>query len=189
MVDIARDARCECLAEGNGKDPYLGSVMATASVRGFQGDNLASPTSLMATVKHFAAYGGAEAGRDYNVVSISERDLWDIYFPPYRAAVRAGAGSVMASFNEINGTPSHANDWLLTEVLRNSWGFRGLVVSDWTGIPEMIAHGLGNETTVAKRALHAGVDMEMSSALYRATLPTEIRAARFSQAYVDSAVK
>jgi beta-glucosidase len=188
MVDIARDARWGRIVEGSGEDPYLGSVLAAASVRGFQGDNLAAPTNMLATVKHFAAYGGAEAGRDYNVVSISERDLWDVYLPPYRAAVRAGVGSVMASFNEINGTPSHANDWLLTEVLRNQWGFRGLVVSDWTGIGELIAHGLGNDTTVAKRALRAGVDMEMSDAHYRNTLAAEIRAGRFPQALVDSAV-
>ncbi|HJQ22189.1 MAG TPA: beta-glucosidase BglX [Gemmatimonadaceae bacterium] len=189
MVDIARDARWGRIVEGSGEDPYLGSVIAAASVRGFQGDNLASPTSLLATVKHFAAYGGAESGRDYNPVSISERDLWDVYFPPYHAAVRAGAGTVMASFNEINGTPSHANDWLLTDVLRNYWGFRGFVVSDWTGIGELMAHGLGNDTTVAERALHAGVDMEMSDAHYRNTLGAAIRAGRFPQAYVDSAVR
>ncbi|HMC54575.1 MAG TPA: beta-glucosidase BglX [Gemmatimonadaceae bacterium] len=188
MVDIARDARWGRIVEGSGEDPYLGSVMAAAAVRGFQGDNLASPTSLLATVKHFAAYGGAEAGRDYNVVSLSERDLWDVYLPPYRAAVRAGAGSVMASFNEINGTPVHANDWLLTEVLRNQWGFRGLVVSDWTGVGELIAHGLGNDTAVAKRALRAGVDLEMSDAHYRNTLAAEVRAGRFPQAIIDTAV-
>lgn len=188
MVDIARDARWGRIVEGSGEDPYLGSVMAAANVRGFQGDNVASPESMLSTVKHFAAYGGAEAGRDYNVVSMSERDLWEVYLPPYHAAIRAGAGSVMASFNEINGTPSHANDWLLTDVLRRWWGFHGFVVSDWSGIAELIPHGLGNDTTVAVRALRAGVDMEMSSTLYRATLPAEIRAGRVSESLVDSAV-
>ena len=188
MVDIARDARWGRIIEGAGEDPYLGSVMAAAQVRGFQGDNLRSPTSVLATVKHFAAYGGAEGGRDYNVVSVSERDLWDFYLPPFRSAVRAGAGSLMASFNEINGTPSHANDWLLTDVLRRQWGFRGMIVSDWTGIWEMISHGLGDSLTVAERALRAGVDMEMSSTLYRNKLAVEVRAGRFPMALLDSAV-
>jgi beta-glucosidase len=188
MVDIARDARWGRIIEGAGEDPYLGSVMAAAQVRGFQGDNLRSPTSVLATAKHFAAYGGAEGGRDYNVVSVSERDLWNVYLPPFRAAVRAGAGSFMASFNEINGTPSHANDWLLTDVLRKQWDFRGMVVSDWTGVWEMIAHGLGDSLTVAERALHAGVDMEMSSTLYRNKLGAELRAGRFPMALLDTAV-
>jgi beta-glucosidase len=188
MVDIARDARWGRIIEGAGEDPYLGSVMAAAQVRGFQGDNLRSPTSLLATAKHFAAYGAAEGGRDYNVVSVSERDLWNVYLPPFHAAVQAGAGSFMASFNEINGTPSHANDWLLTGVLRKHWGFRGMVVSDWTGIWEMIAHGLGDSLTVAERALRAGVDMEMSSTLYRNKLGAELRAGRFPMALLDTAV-
>src|SRR6185503_2380841 len=188
MVDIARDARWGRIVEGAGEDPYLGSTMAIAQVRGFQGDNLASPTALLATAKHFAAYGAAEAGRDYNVVSISERDLWTVYLPPFHAAARAGVGTFMASFNEINGTPAHANDWLLTDVLRRAWGFTGLVVSDWTGVLEMIAHGIGDSVTVARRALSAGVDMEMSSALYRAGLAAEVRAGRLPQSVVDSAV-
>jgi len=162
--------------------------MGIAQVRGYQGDNLASPTSLLATAKHFAAYGGAEAGRDYNTVSLSERDLWDIYLPPFEAVERAGVGTFMASFNEINGTPAHANEWLLTRVLRDRWGFRGLVVSDWTGVWELMNHGIGDSTTVAKRALRAGVDMEMSSTLYRDHLAAEIRAGRFPQAVVDTAV-
>ena len=188
MVDIARDPRWGRIIEGAGEDPYLGSVMAAAQVRGYQSDNLGAPTSLLATAKHFAAYGGAEGGRDYNSVSVSERDLWNIYLPPFRAAVNAGIGSLMASFNEINGTPSHANDWLLTDVLRKQWGFRGLVVSDWTGIWELIQHGLGDSLTVAERALRAGVDMEMSSTLYRNKLAAEVRAGRFPVALVDSAV-
>jgi beta-glucosidase len=188
MVDIARDARWGRVVEGAGEDPYLGSIMAAAQVRGFQGDNLREPTSLLATVKHFAAYGGAEAGREYNTVSVSERDLWTIFLPPFRSAVRAGVGSLMASFNETNGTPSHANDWLLTDVLRKQWGFRGMVVSDWTGIAELIQHGLGDSLTAATRALRAGVDMEMSSTLYRNKLAPEVKAGRFPMALVDSAV-
>ena len=188
MVDIARDARWGRIVEGAGEDPYLGSVMAAAQVRGFQGDNLASPTSLLATAKHFAAYGGAEAGRDYNIVSISERDLWNVYLPPFQAAVRAGVGSFMASFNEINGTPAHANDWLLTDVLRGRWGFGGMVVSDWSGVWELIQHGIGDSVTVARRALRAGVDMEMSSTLYRDHLVAEVRGGRFPQSVIDTAV-
>ena len=188
MVDIARDARWGRIVEGAGEDPYLGSVMAIAQVRGYQGDNLRSPTALLATAKHFAAYGGAEAGRDYNVVSVSERDLWDLYLPPFEASVRAGVGTLMASFNEINGTPAHASDWLMTDVLRRHWNFRGMVVSDWTGVLELLAHGIGDSVTAARRALSAGVDMEMSSALYRSALANEVRAGRFPQAVIDTAV-
>ena len=188
MVDIARDARWGRIVEGAGEDPYLGSVMAVAQVRGYQGNDLRSNTSLLATAKHFAAYGGAEAGRDYNIVSVSERDLWDLYLPPFEATVRAGVGTLMASFNEINGTPAHASDWLMTQVLRHRWNFRGMVVSDWTGVLELLAHGIGDSTTAARRALAAGVDMEMSSALYRTTLVNEVRAGRFPQAVIDTAV-
>lgn len=189
MVDIARDARWGRIVEGAGEDPLLGSVLAAAYVRGYQGDDLRSNTSLLATAKHFAAYGGAEAGRDYNIVSVSERDLWDLYLPPFQAALRAGVGSFMASFNEINGTPVHASDWLLTEVLRRQWRFNGLLVSDWTGVWELLNHGIGPDSlTAARRALRAGVDMEMSSALYRNTLAAEVRAGRFPRAAIDSAV-
>ena len=189
MVDIARDARWGRIVEGAGEDPYLGSVMAAAQVRGFQGDNLSSPTSILATAKHFAAYGGAEAGRDYNVVSVSERDLWDVYLPPFHAAVRAGVGSLMASFNEINGTPAHASDWLLTDVLRRQWRFSGLLVSDWSGVWELMNHGIaGDSLTAARRSLTAGVDMEMSSLLWRNTIAAEVRAGRFPQARIDTAV-
>lgn len=188
MVDIARDPRWGRIMEGAGEDPYLGSVMAAAQVRGYQGDNLAAPTSLLATAKHFAAYGAAEGGRDYNTVSVSERDLWDVYLPPFQAAVRAGVGSLMASFNDINGVPAHASEWLLTDVLRRHWGFPGMVVSDWTGVWELIPHGLGDSLTVARRALQAGVDMEMSSTLFRNWLGAEVRAGRFPQAAIDTAV-
>ena len=189
MVDIARDARWGRIVEGAGEDPYLGAVMAAAQVRGFQGNNLRSPTALLATAKHFAAYGAAEAGRDYNVASLSERQLWETYLPPFEAAVRAGVGSLMASFNEINGTPAHANDWLLTDVLRRRWKFGGMVVSDWTGVMELMSHGIAADSvTAARRALRAGVDMEMSSALYRSTLAAEVRAGRFPQRIIDTAV-
>ena len=188
MVDIARDARWGRIVEGAGEDTYLGSVMATAQVRGYQGTDLRSPTSILATAKHFVAYGGAEAGREYNIVSLSERDLWTIYMPPFHAAVRAGVGSLMASFNEVNGTPSHANDWLLTDVLRKQWGFRGIVVSDYTGVMELMQHGLGDSATAATRALAAGVDMEMVSTLYQNKLAAEVAAGRFPQSIIDTAV-
>jgi beta-glucosidase len=188
MVDIARDARWGRIVEGAGEDTYLGSVMAAAQVRGYQGDDLRAPTSILATAKHFVAYGGAEAGREYNIVSLSERDLWTIYMPPFHAAVRAGVGSLMASFNEVNGTPSHANDWLLTDVLRTLWGFRGMVVSDYTGVMELMQHGLGDSTIAATRALSAGVDMEMVSTLYQNKLAAEVAAGRFPQSVIDTAV-
>jgi beta-glucosidase len=190
MVDIARDARWGRVVEGAGEDPYLGSVLAAARVRGFQGDALKSPTSLLATAKHFAAYGAAEAGRDYNVAAIGERTMWEVYLPPFEAAVRAGAGSFMASFNEIDGTPAHASRWLLTEVLRDRWRFDGLLVSDWSGVWELLQHFNSRDSTaVAKRALAAGVDMEMSSALYRTKLADEVRAGRFPIAVVNEAVR
>ncbi len=189
MVDIARDARWGRIVEGAGEDPYLGSILAAAQVRGYQGDDLSSPTSMLATVKHFAAYGAAEAGRDYAPVFIGERELWETYLPPFEAAARAGAGSFMASFNEINGTPSHANDWLLTDVLRRQWGFSGMMVSDWTGVLELMNHGIAADSlTAARRAIRAGVDMEMSSTLYRSTLAAEVRAGRFPVAVIDTAV-
>ena len=188
MVDIARDARWGRIIEGAGEDPYLGSVMAAAQVVGFQGAGLRSPNAVLATVKHFAAYGGAEAGRDYNVVSLSERDLWEVYLPPFEAGARAGAGSFMASFNEINGVPAHASEWLLDTVLRKRWGFGGFIVSDWTGVLEMIPHGLGDSLTVGSQALRAGVDMEMSSALFREVVSKELKAGRFPMRVLDTAV-
>src|SRR3546814_196817 len=141
MVDIARDARWGRGVEGAGEDTYLGSRFATARVRGFQGDDLTSDTSVMACAKHFAAYGAAESGLDYNPVDISERTLEQVYFPPFKAALEAGCGTVMASFNEINGVPAHANHWLLTDVLRKAWNFGGVVVSDYTGDMELIDAG------------------------------------------------
>ncbi|MBA3319185.1 MAG: glycoside hydrolase family 3 C-terminal domain-containing protein [Gemmatimonadales bacterium] len=188
MVDIARDARWGRVVEGAGEDPFLGSAMAAARVRGFQGRDLTSPTAMMATVKHFAAYGAAEAGRDYSVADVSERSLWEVYLPPFEAAVRAGAGSIMAAFNEIGGTPAHASEWLLSDVLRARWGFRGLVVSDWTGVEELLRHGVAaDRPEAAARALRAGVDIEMSSTTYFDLAPA-VEAGGFPLTTVDSAV-
>src|SRR5881296_4194356 len=190
MVDIARDPRWGRIAEGSGEDPYLGSVMAAARVRGFQGANLRSPDALLATVKHFGAYGGAEGGRDYNSVDVPERILREIYLPPYRAGVEAGAGSIMTSFNEIGGIPSHANRWLVTTLLRDEWKFSGFVVSDWTGVEELRNHGVaGSRADAGLVALEAGVDMDMVSRIYLEDLPALIRAGRIPMTTVDAAVR
>ena len=189
MVDIARDPRWGRVVEGAGEDPHLGSVMAAARVRGFQGTDLSAANTLLATPKHFAAYGAAEGGRDYNTADVSERTLWEVYLPPFEAAVAAGAGSLMAAFNDIGGTPAHASRWLLTDVLRGRWGFKGMVVSDWTGIEELLRHGIAaTRGEAAARALDAGVDIEMSSDLYRTDLPAEVRTGRVTPAMIDSAV-
>src|SRR5882672_981205 len=161
MVDIARDARWGRIAEGSGEDPYLGSRIAEAMVKGYQGDDLSSNNTIMSCVKHYALYGASEAGRDYNTTDMSRIRMYNDYFPPYKAAVDAGVGSVMASFNEIDGVPATANKWLLTDVLRQQWGFKGFVVSDYTGINEMIDHGMGDLQTVSALALNAGIDMDM----------------------------
>ena len=190
MVDIARDPRWGRIAEGAGEDPYLGSALAAARVRGFQGKDLRAPDAVMATVKHFAAYGGAEGGRDYNTVDVSERTLREIYLPPYHAAVEAGAGSIMTSFNEIGGVPSHANRWLVTTLLRDEWKFPGFVVSDWTGVEELRNHGVaGSRADAGKVALEAGVDMDMVSRIYLEDLPALVRAGRIPIATVDAAVR
>jgi len=190
MVDIARDPRWGRIAEGSGEDPYLGSAMAAARVRGFQGADPRSPDAVLATVKHFAAYGGAEGGRDYNTVDLSERTLREVYLPPYHAALDAGAGSVMTSFNEIGGIPSTASPWLMTTVLRREWGFRGFVVSDWTAIDELRNHGVaGSRAEAGKLALEAGVDMDMVSRIYVDDLPTLVRTGRIPVALVNEAVR
>src|SRR5216110_2959328 len=185
MVDVARDPRWGRIAEGSGEDPYLGSAMAAARVRGFQGKDLRAPDAVLATVKHFAAYGGAEGGRDYNTVDVSERTLREIYLPPYRAGVDAGAGSIMTSFNEIAGVPSTANRWLVTSLLRGEWKFPGFVVSDWTSIAELVAHGVaGTPGEAGRLALDAGVDMDMVSEIYLDSLPALLRARRIPVAAV-----
>jgi beta-glucosidase len=194
MVDIARDPRWGRIVEGAGEDPYLGTVMAAARVRGFQGgDNatgLGAPDAMLATVKHFAAYGGAEGGRDYNSVELSERTLWETYMPPYEAAVRAGVATLMGSFNDIGGTPSHASDWLLGDVLRKRWGFAGLVVSDWGAISELVPHGVAAGTGEAGiLGLRAGVDVDMSDHVYVDSMGVASNAGRVPVSLIDSAVR
>jgi beta-glucosidase len=194
MVDLARDPRWGRIVEGAGEDPYLGSVMAAARVRGFQGGDrgagLGKPDAMLATVKHFAGYGGAEGGRDYNTVELSERTLWESYMPPYEAAVKAGAATVMGSFNEIGGTPSHASKWLLTDVLRKRWGFNGLVVSDWGAISELVNHHVAASTGAAGAlGLNAGVDIDMSDHVYVDSISAVVKAGRLPVAMIDSAVK
>ncbi|EDP94303.1 beta-glucosidase BglX [Kordia algicida OT-1] len=162
MVDISRDPRWGRVSEGNGEDPYLGSQIARAMVRGYQQNDLAANNTLMSCVKHFALYGAPEAGRDYNTVDMSRIRMYNEYLQPYKAAVDEGVGSVMASFNEIDGVPATGNKWLLTKLLREDWGFNGFVVSDYTGIYEMRAHGMGDEFTVTSLALKAGLDMDMA---------------------------
>src|SRR5437868_5796483 len=193
MVDIARDPRWGRISEGSGEDPYLGSVLAAAHVRGFQGGDkgagLGAPDALLSTVKHYAAYGGAEGGRDYNSVELTERTLWETYLPPYEAAVKAGAATLMPSFNDIGGTPAHSSDWLLRDVLRDRWGFKGVVISDWGGIGELIHHGVAaNKGDAGILGLRAGVDIDMSDAVYADSLAAAVRTGRAPIAAVDSAV-
>ena len=167
MVDVSRDPRWGRVMEGAGEDTWLGSKIAVARVRGFQGPDLADKNSVMACVKHFAAYGAPIAGRDYNTVDMSERELFSSYLPPYEAAVKAGAGSVMSSFNEIAGVPSTSNAWLFNEILRKRWGFHGLVVSDYTAVQELIRHGVAADRREAgDLAFNAGIDMDMVSGIY-----------------------
>lgn len=190
MVDIARDPRWGRIAEGAGEDPYLGAAIAAARVRGFQGTDLQSPTSLLACAKHFAAYGGAEGGRDYNTVDISERTLRGIYLPPFKAAVDAGAGSLMCSFNEISGMPSSANRRLLTDILRGEWKFNGFIVSDWNSIGELVPHGVAaNLKDAAVLGLKAGVDMDMEADAYHDHLSTLVKEGRVSEAELNEAVR
>jgi beta-glucosidase len=190
MVDIARDPRWGRIVEGAGEDPYLGAAFAVARVRGFQGPDLRARDAIAATVKHFAAYGAAEGGRDYNVAEVSERTLRDVYLPPFHAAACIGAATFMASFNEIAGVPSHANRHLLTDILRNEWKYDGLVVSDWTGIAELINHGVAADNAQAgELALRAGVDVDMVSEIYPKSLPTLVTAGRAKLADIDEAVR
>ncbi|HMV09599.1 MAG TPA: beta-glucosidase BglX [Cyclobacteriaceae bacterium] len=188
MVDIARDARWGRIAEGSGEDPYLGSMIAQAMVRGYQGKDFSSNSSIMACVKHYALYGAAEAGRDYNTTDMSRVRMYNEYLPPYKAAVEAGAGSMMASFNEIDGVPATANHWLLTEVLRDQWGFNGFVVSDYTGILEMIDHGYGEDLKdVSAKALKAGLDMDMVAEGFLKTLEESLKEGRITEADINIA--
>ncbi|MDX2285395.1 MAG: beta-glucosidase BglX [Bacteroidia bacterium] len=189
MVDIARDPRWGRIAEGGGEDPYLGAQIARAMVRGYQGDNLADPTTLMACVKHFALYGAGEAGRDYNTVDMSRLQMYQDYLPPYKAAVEAGAGSVMTSFNIVDGLPATGNRWLMTDLLRTQWGFRGMVVTDYTAVKEMTMHGLGDLQAVSALALKAGVDMDMVSEGFLATLKQSLAQGKVTQKEIDLACR
>ncbi|MBP9926034.1 MAG: beta-glucosidase BglX [Cyclobacteriaceae bacterium] len=189
MVDISRDPRWGRISEGSGEDPYLGSEIAKAMVTGFQGDDLSANNTIMSCVKHYALYGASEAGRDYNTVDMSRQRMYNDYFPPYKAAVDAGVGSVMASFNEIDGIPATANKWLLTDVLRNQWGFKGFIVSDYTGLSEMINHGMGDLQTVSARALDAGLDMDMVSEGLLTTLGKSVSEGKITEQQITEACR
>ncbi|MEM3194026.1 MAG: glycoside hydrolase family 3 N-terminal domain-containing protein [Candidatus Bathyarchaeia archaeon] len=190
MVDITRDPRWGRIAEGAGEDPYLGSAMARAYVEGYQGKSLSDPDTIVACPKHYVAYGGAEGGRDYNTVDISERTLREIYLPPFRAAVKAGAGTLMSAFNDLNGIPASANPHTLRTILRGEWGFEGFVVSDWNAIGELITHGIaGNIYEAAEKALKAGVDMDMQGDVYRRALVQLVREGRIPEGLIDDAVR
>jgi len=189
MVDITRDPRWGRVSEGSGEDAYLGSQIARAMVKGYQGDNLSKNNTILACVKHFALYGAAEAGRDYNTTDMSRIRMYNEYLPPYKAALEAGAGSVMASFNEIDGIPATANKWLLTDLLRQEWGFNGFVVTDYTGILEMVDHGLGNLKEVSTLALKAGVDMDMVSDGLPGTLKQALDEGKITQQEIDQACR
>jgi beta-glucosidase len=190
MVDISRDPRWGRTQEGAGEDAYLGAAMARAYVRGYQGDNLASPTSVAASVKHFAAYGAAEAGREYNTTDMSESRLLQDYLPPYKAAAEAGAATFMSAFNALNGVPASANRYLLQDVLRDRWGFDGFVVSDYTAVMELRNHGIAlDAATAARKAITAGVDIDMMSHYYDAELPALVKSGQVPISVVDEAVR
>lgn len=189
MVDIARDARWGRIAEGSGEDTYLGSQIAKVMVKGYQGNDLAKNNTIMACVKHFALYGAAEAGRDYNTTDMSLDRMYNEYLPPYKAALDAGAGSIMVSFNDINGVPATANKWLLTDILRKQWGFKGFVASDYTGVSELVNHGLGDLKTVSALSLNAGTDMDMVSEGYLTTLKQSLKEGKIAIAQIDKACR
>ncbi|HJW17807.1 MAG TPA: beta-glucosidase BglX [Flavisolibacter sp.] len=189
MVDISRDPRWGRIAEGSGEDPYLGSEIARAMVRGYQGTDLTKNNTIMACVKHFALYGAAEAGRDYNTTDMSHFRMYNEYLPPYKAAIDAGAGSVMSSFNTIDGIPASANRWLMTDLLRKQWGFKGFVVTDYTAINEMIDHGMGDLQTVSALALKAGIDMDMVGEGFLTTLKKSLKEGKVTQQDIDVACR
>ncbi len=189
MVDISRDPRWGRVSEGSGEDPYLGSQIAKAMVQGYQGDDLSKNNTILSCVKHFALYGAPEAGREYNTVDMSRIRMYNDYFPPYKAAVEAGVGSVMASFNEVDGIPATANKWLMTDVLRKQWNFKGFVVSDYTGINEMIDHGIGDLPTVSALALNAGVEMDMVGEGFLTTLKKSYEEGKVSLEQINNAAR
>ena len=189
MVDVSRDPRWGRVSEGNGEDPFLGAAIARAMIRGYQGKDMSRNDEIMACVKHFALYGASEAGRDYNTVDMSRQRMFNEYMLPYQAAVEAGVGSVMASFNEVDGVPATGSKWLMTDVLRKQWGFDGFVVTDYTGINEMIDHGMGDQQTVAALALNAGVDMDRVSDAFSGTLKKSVEEGKVSAAAIDAACR
>jgi len=189
MVDISRDARWGRISEGSGEDTYLGSQIARAMVKGYQGDDLSKYNTMMACVKHFALYGAAEAGRDYNTTDMSLDRMYNEYLPPYKAALDAGAGSIMTSFNDINGVPATANKWLMTDLLRKQWGFKGLVVTDYTAVNELIDHGLGDLQAVSALSLNAGVDMDMVGEGFLTTLKKSVQQGKVKQQRIDDACR
>jgi beta-glucosidase len=189
MVDIARDPRWGRIIESNGEDPYLSSALARAWVKGYQQDDLSKPDSAAVSVKHFAAYGAAIAGRDYNAADMSEITLRQVYLEPYRAAVEAGAATLMSSFNSINGIPGSADPFTLTQILRKEWGFDGMVVSDWGAVAELMNHSIGDGPTVARKALGAGVDMDMEGGLYGTVIADQVRAGKIPESVVDEAAR
>ncbi|WP_316804994.1 beta-glucosidase BglX [Pedobacter nototheniae] len=189
MVDVSRDARWGRISEGSGEDTFLGSEIAKVMVKGYQGDDLKKINTIMACVKHFALYGAAESGRDYNTTDMSLDRMYNDYLPPYKAALDAGAGSIMVSFNDINGVPATANKWLLTDLLRKQWGFNGFVVSDYTGVSELIEHGLGDLQTVSAKSLNAGNDMDMVSEGFLTTLKKSLQEGKVSIAQINNSCR
>lgn len=189
MVDIARDPRWGRIAEGSGEDPYLGSQIAKAMVKGYQGNDLSKNNTIMACVKHYALYGAVEAGRDYNTTDMSRLRMYNEYFPPYKAAVDAGAGSIMSSFNEVDGLPASGNKWLMTDVLRKQWGFKGFVVTDYTAINEMIDHGMGDLQRVSALALNAGIDMDMVGEGFLTTLKKSLQEGKVTLQQINTACR
>lgn len=189
MVDICRDARWGRIAEGSGEDPYLGSLLAKAYVRGYQGNNMQGRDEILSCVKHFALYGASEAGKDYNTVDMSHLRMYNEYFAPYRAAVEAGVGSVMSSFNIVDGIPATANKWLLTDVLRDEWGFQGLLVTDYNSIAEMAVHGVAPLEEASVRALQAGTDMDMVSCGFLNTLEESLKEGKVTEAQINTACR
>lgn len=189
MVDIARDPRWGRVSEGSGEDPFLGSAIATAMVKGYQGKSLADKNTLLACVKHFALYGASEGGRDYNSVDMSKMKMFNEYLPPYKAAVDAGVATVMSSFNDVEGVPATGNKWLLTDLLRTKWGFKGMLVSDYTSIGEMVNHRQGDIAEVSIQAIKAGMDMDMVTEAYLGTLKKSLQQKKIDIADLDRACR
>jgi beta-glucosidase len=190
MLDVARDPRWGRMVEGAGEDPYLGSVVGVARVRGFQGTNLADPQSVLACIKHYVAYGAVEGGRDYNTVDISEQTLREVYLPPFHAAIKAGAATLMAAFQDLNGIPASANHHTLTDILRTEWGFQGMTVSDYNSINELTVHAIAHDQAEAGQlALTAGVDMSMADGIYARFIPQLVESGKLPISVVDEAVR